>query len=59
MDKNTELEDKLRALLALSRECISLKEETEVLNNMLYDDFWNSLEEVESTLTYLKGACLI
>lgn len=59
MDKNTELQDKLRALLALTRECLELERETDVLNDVLYDDFWNSLDEVEGDLTYLKGECLI
>lgn len=59
MDKNTELQDKLRVLLALTRECLTLKEETNVLSSVLYEDFWNSLDEVEADLTYLKGECLI
>ena len=59
MDKNTELQDKLRVLLALTRECLALKEETDVLSSVLYEDFWCSLDEVEADLTYLKGECLI
>lgn len=59
MDKNAELQDKLRALLALTRECLALKEETTVFENVSYEDFWNSLDAVEGDLTYMKSNCLI
>lgn len=59
MDKNTELQDKLRVLLALTRECLALKEETDVFESVLYDDFWNSLYAVEGDLSYMKSNCLI
>lgn len=59
MDKNTQLQDKLRVLLAEARECLELKEETDVLSGELYEEFWNELEEIESTLTSLKSDCMI
>ena len=59
MNKNTELQDKLRVLLIITRECLALKEETDVFESVLYDDFWSSLDEVEADLTYLKSNCLI
>ena len=59
MDKNTQLQDKLRVLLTEARECLILKEETDVLSGELYEDFWNELENIEGTLTSLKSDCLI
>ena len=59
MNKNTELQDKLRVLLAVARECLALKDETDILADDLYDDFWNSLDELEGDLTYMKSNCLI
>ena len=59
MNKNTELQDKLRVLLAVARECLALKDETDILADDLYDDFWNSLDELEGDLTYMKSDCLI
>lgn len=59
MDKNTELQDKLRILLSLTRECLLLKEETDVFADVLYDDFWNYLDTVEGSLSYMKSNCLI
>lgn len=59
MEKNTELQDKLRVLLALTRECLELKEETDVFEDVLYDDFWNDLDAVEGCLSYMKSNCLI
>ena len=59
MEKNTELQDKLRVLLALTRECLILKEETDVFEDILYEDFWNSLDAVEGDLSYMKSNCLI
>lgn len=59
MNKNTELQDKLRVLLAITRECLALKEETDVLEDVLYEDFWNDLDAVEGSLSYMKSNCLI
>ena len=59
MDKNTELQDKLRVLLAVARECLALKDETDILAGALYDDFWSSLDGLEGDLTYMKSDCLI
>lgn len=59
MNKNTELQDKLRVLLAVARECLSLKDETDILADDLYDDFWSSLDGIEGDLTYMKSDCLI
>lgn len=59
MDKNTELQDKLRVLLALTRECLALKEETDVFESVLYEDFWSDLDAVEGSLSYMKSNCLI
>lgn len=59
MDKNTELQDKLRVLLALTRECLALEKETDVFEDVLYDDFWNDLDAVEGSLSYMKSNCLI
>ena len=59
MDKNIELQDKLRAFLTTTRECLELKKETDVFENVLYDDFWNDLDVLEGYLTYMKSNCLI
>ena len=59
MNKNTELQDKLRVLLAVARECLALKDETDILADDLYDDFWSSLDGLEGDLTYMKNDCLI
>ena len=59
MDKNTELQDKLRVLLAITRECLMLKEETDVFESVLYEDFWCDLDAVEGSLSYMKSNCLI
>ena len=59
MNKNTESQDKLRVLLAVARECLALKDETDVFASVLYDDFWNSLDELEGDLTSMKNDCLI
>jgi hypothetical protein len=59
MDKNTELQDKLRVLLALTRECLALKEETDVFESVLYEGFWSYLDAVEGSLSYMKSNCLI
>lgn len=59
MDKNTQLQDKLRVLLAEVRGCFELKEETDVLSGELYEEFWNELQEIEGTLTSLKSDCMI
>ena len=59
MNKNTELQDKLRVLLAVARECLALKDETDILADDLYDDFWSSLDGIEGDLTYMKSDCLI
>jgi hypothetical protein len=59
MEKNTELQDKLRVLLALTRECLALKEETDVFEDVLYEDFWSDLDAVEGSLSYMKSNCLI
>ena len=59
MNKNTELQDKLRVLLAVARECLALKDETDILADDLYDDFWSSLDGLEGDLTYMKSDCLI
>ena len=59
MNKNTELQDKLRVLLAVARECLALKDETDILADDLYDDFWSSLDGLEGDLTYMKSECLI
>lgn len=56
---NEKLQDKLRELLALTRECLELREETTILNDCLYDDFWNSLDTIEGDLTTLKSSCRI
>lgn len=58
MDKNTELQDKLRVLLAIARECLALKEETDILE-VEYDDFWDDLEGIEGDLAFMKSECLI
>lgn len=54
-----QLQNKLRVLLSVSRECLSLEEKTEVLSSPLYDDFWESLKDIEGTLTSLKSVCEI
>ena len=59
MNKNIELQDKLRVLLAVARECLALKDETDIIADDLYDDFWNSLDGLEGDLTYMKSDCLI
>ena len=59
MNKNTELQDKLRVLLAVARECLALKDETDILADDLYNDFWCSLDGLEGDLTYMKSDCLI
>lgn len=59
MGKNEELQDKLRDLLALTRECLALKEETDLLESVLFDDLWSALDESERTLSYLKSGCMI
>lgn len=58
MNKNTELQDKLRVLLAVARECLALKDETDILADE-YDDFWSGLDGIEGDLTYMKSDCLI
>ena len=59
MNKNTELQDKLRVLLAVARECLALKDETNILADDLYDDFWSSLDGIEGDLTYMKSEYLM
>lgn len=59
MNKNTELQDKLRVLLAVARECLALKDETDILADDLYDDFWSSLDGIEGDLTYMKSEYLM
>ena len=59
MNKNIELQDKLRVLLAVARECLALKDETDILADNLYDDFWSSLDGLKGDLTYMKSDCLI
>lgn len=59
MNKNTELQDKLRVLLAVARECLALKDETDMFADDLYDDFWSNLDGLEGDLTYMKSDCLI
>lgn len=59
MNKNTELQDKLRVLLAVARECLALKDETDILADELYDDFWSSLDGIEGDLTYMKSEYLM
>ena len=58
MNKNTELQDKLRVLLAVTRECLALKDETDILADE-YNDFWSDLDGIEGDLTYMKSNCLI
>ena len=59
MNKNIELQDKLRVLLAVARECLVLKDETDTLADDLYDDFWSNLDGLEGDLTYMKSDSLI
>lgn len=59
MDQNTKLLDKLRVMLAITRECLQLKEEADALSDPEFDDFWNSMECIEGDLTTLKSECLI
>lgn len=58
MNKNTELQDKLRVLLAVARECLALKDETDILADE-YDDFWSRLDGIEGDLTYMKSEYLM
>ena len=46
VDKNTELQDALRTLLAITKKCLELKEKTDVLESVMYEDFWNDLDEI-------------
>ena len=59
MNKNTELQDKLRVLLSITRNCLELKEETDIFKSALYEDFWWCLDAVEGDLSYMKTNCLI
>lgn len=59
MEQNEQLQDKLRVLLAITRECLDLKEQTDVLSSPWYDDFWCSLDAVEGDLTSFKSSCII
>lgn len=58
-NKNSELQDKLRVMLALSRECLALKDETDCFSAPQYEWLWNDIEEFESEMTALKADCLI
>lgn len=53
------LQDKLKELLRLTRECLELKEDTTVLSSELYEDFWGSMDAIEGDLTTLKSSCMI
>jgi len=56
---DVQLQGKLRELLAMVRECIDMHEQTDILAECLYDDFWSSLDEIEGELTTLKSECRI
>lgn len=59
VEPGEQLQDKLRELLTMVRECQALSRQTDILADELYDDFWSSLDAIEGDLTTLKSECRI